>query len=122
MSEENVIEEPEKLKGTQEVLEELMDELMAFDANDVRLFQLSVPSTVSYGLKCWKSFCEEQNRFTAVFKTEAFNPESYRNFEARLGTLWYTDALLQKAIDPQGDIAMVMDTVPNAKHVPRFMS
>ena len=113
MSEEKVMREEGMLKGTQEILEELMDKLMAFDANDVRLFSLSVPSTVSYGLKCWKSFCEDRERFTAVFKTGAFDPETYQDFEARLGTLWYTDALLQKAVDPQGDIAIVMaDIVP----------
>jgi hypothetical protein len=111
MSEQTVMKEQEKLKGNQEILEELMDDLMAFDANDVRMFSLSVPATVSYGLKCWKSFNEVQDRFTAIFKTEAFDPKSFQNLESRLGTLWYTDALLQKAADPQGDIALVMEEI-----------
>ena len=111
MSEQTVTKEQETLKSNQEILEELMDDLMAFDANDVRMFSLSVPATVSYGLKCWKSFTEDKDKFTAIFKTEAFDPKSYQDFEARLGTLWYTDALLQKAVDPQGDIAMVMEEI-----------
>ncbi len=111
MSEETATNEQESLQGTQAILDKLMDDLMAFDANDVRMFSLSVPATVSYGLKCWKSFKEDQNKFTAIFKTAAFNPQSYHDFKARLGTLWYTDALLQKAVDPQGDVAMVMEDI-----------
>jgi hypothetical protein len=111
MSEQTETKGQETLKSNQEILEELMDDLMAFDANDVRMFSLSVPATVSYGLKCWKSFNEDQDKFTAIFKAEAFDPKSYQDFEARLGTLWYTDALLQKAVDPQGDIAMVMEDI-----------
>lgn len=96
-------------KSSKEKLESLREKLTAISGAEVRQFNLSVPTAVSYAMTIYKSFVQDKALFVTAFKEEVFNPQEYDNFPTRVGALWHADIMLQQATDPNGTLAMLID-------------
>ena len=101
--------------GSKEKLDRLSSVLAAMPADQVRQFNLSVPTAVAYGMRVFRSFTEDRDRFAATFTREAFNPDDYSDFPDRVGALWHANGMLLQATDPERAISDVL-TVAKPLH------
>ncbi len=100
-------------EGTAENLEKIKPRLDELRPGEVRQFNLSVPSTVTVGMRIWKAYKLDQTKFVETFTKRAFDPVAYEDFPERVGALWYLNVQLQQVTDPKGDLdGILAEIVP----------
>lgn len=88
-------------QGGAEKLVQLKPKLLAMIDAEVRMFNLSVPSTLSSAIRIWQSYQADKERFKETFTSAGFDAEALADFPVRTAVLWYTDVQLGQALNPK---------------------
>ncbi len=98
-------------QGTVENLEKIVPQLKKLRPEEIRQFNLSVPTVVSTSMRIWKAYKTDEGKFPETFSTKAFNPSDYKDFPERVGALWHLDTQLKQAVDPKGDVDGILTEI-----------